>query len=459
MSAAVTTRPRATVVIVNYNGEHLLGPCLAAVRAQTTPAHDFDVVVVDNASVDQSVALIEREHPWVRVIRSDRNYGFAGGNNIALRQLDTEFAVLLNTDTTVERDWLAALLARFDDDADGRVAAVTSKILFMPRFIELGLHTDAFRPGGADPRVLGVRVFDVEVDGESVADKLLWERLSYGPETAGREHFWWTRPDGTVLLPVSARHGESLREPLKLRWRWTADRSKNVRLDWPGGETTVTVDPEQGWAEVVLPAGVPTLDVINNAGGMVFQDGYGADRGYQQIDDGRFDAAEEVFSACGASVALRMAAARSVDWFDEDFFLYYEDTDLSWRLRLEGWRIWYEPRAVVRHIHSATSLEFSPQWTFYTDRNRLLMLTKDAPVALAIGQVVRYLVTTASMIVRSARLGIAMRRRPPLGHLRVRGRVLASFIGLCPAMVRRRRAINRSSTVPRAALRSWLVAR
>ena len=56
------------------------------------------------------------------------------------------------------------------------------------------------------------------------------------------------------------------------------------------------------------------------------------------------------------------ATGREVGWFDDDFFLYYEDTDLSWRLRADGWAIRYQPTAVLRHLHSASSTEWSPLW-------------------------------------------------------------------------------------------------
>ena len=91
-----------------------------------------------------------------------------------------------------------------------------------------------------------------------------------------------------------------------------------------------------------------------------------------------------MFNACGNGMAMRTAAGREVGWFDDDFFLYYEDTDLSWRLRPRGWAIRYEPTAVLRHLHSASSTEWSPLWIFHVDRNRLLMLTKDATAPLAL---------------------------------------------------------------------------
>ena len=72
--------------------------------------------------------------------------------------------------------------------------------------------------------------------------------------------------------------------------------------------------------------------------------------------------------------------------FDPDFFLYYEDTDLSWRLRAAGWTVRYEATAVVRHAHAASSDTRSRLFRFYDDRNRLLMLIKNAPAGLASGR-------------------------------------------------------------------------
>ena len=101
--------PRATVVVVNWNGERWLRPCLDALAHQSVT--DFQTWVVDNASTDGSVALLEREYPHVRVLRNDRNRGFAGGNNTALREVTTPYAVLLNNDAT-PRGGLAGAAAR-----------------------------------------------------------------------------------------------------------------------------------------------------------------------------------------------------------------------------------------------------------------------------------------------------------------------------------------------------------
>ncbi|HEY2167272.1 MAG TPA: glycosyltransferase, partial [Jatrophihabitantaceae bacterium] len=118
---------RATVVIVNYNGAHLLGPCLDGLRKQDLPADSFHTVVVDNASADSSLDLLHGEYPDVEIIASPVNTGFAGGNNLALRRLETDVAVLLNNDAVPEPSWLRELLSAFDAPGAERVGAVTGK--------------------------------------------------------------------------------------------------------------------------------------------------------------------------------------------------------------------------------------------------------------------------------------------------------------------------------------------
>ena len=71
----------------------------------------------------------------------------------------------------------------------------------------------------------------------------------------------------------------------------------------------------------------------------MLRDGSGADRGFQEVDEGQYDEPAEVFTACGNGMALRTAVGREMGWFDEAFFMYYEDTDLSWRWRSRGWSV------------------------------------------------------------------------------------------------------------------------
>ena len=432
---------RATVVVVNWNGAHLLPACLEALRRQT--AMDAHVWVVDNASSDGSRELLARDFPEVRVLANPDNRGFAGGNNTALVEVTTPYAVLLNNDARPEPTWLEHLLAALE--ADDRLAAVTSKVVFAPRFLPLQLATTGFSPGVHDPRELGLRIASMSVDGDDVTERVLWERLTYGPEGEGAARFRWTRPAGELLVPVE---GDRDHEVVV---RWAAETTKEAEL----AGMMLPVTPELTDVTVTVPADTPTVDVVNNAGSIVFTAGYGADRGFQDIDAGQYDKPVDVFALCGCAVAFRTSAGASVGWFDEDFFLYYEDTDLSWRLRAAGWGIRYEPTAVVRHIHAASSVEWSPRFVFHTDRNRLLMLVKNASAARALREVGRYPLTTASVGVRALREARLTRRRPAVRPTLMRLKVLLSFLRLLPAMLAKRRRAPK--VVSRAELEKWLV--
>ena len=432
---------RATVVVVNWNGAHLLPACLEALRRQT--ATDAHVWVVDNASSDGSRELLARDFPEVRVLANLDNRGFAGGNNTALVEVTTPYAVLLNNDARPEPTWLEHLLAALE--ADDRLAAVTSKVVFAPRFLPLQLATTGFSPGVHDPRELGLRIASMSVDGDDVTERVLWERLTYGPEGEGAARFRWTRPAGELLVPVE---GDRDHEVVV---RWAAETTKEAEL----AGMTLPVTPELTDVTVTVPADTPTVDVVNNAGSIVFTAGYGADRGFQDIDAGQYDEPVDVFALCGCAVAFRTSAGAEVGWFDEDFFLYYEDTDLSWRLRAAGWGIRYEPTAVVRHIHAASSVEWSPRFVFHTDRNRLLMLVKNASAARALREVGRYPLTTASVGVRALREARLSRRRPAVRPTLMRLKVLLSFLRLLPAMLAKRRRAPK--VVSRAELEKWLV--
>jgi GT2 family glycosyltransferase len=446
--------PLVTVVVLNWNGAHLLPDCLDGLAAQDLPEGQMAIWVVDNNSGDGSLELLAERYPWVRAIANPSNDGFAGGNNVALREVATPFVALLNNDARPEPDWLRRLLEPFAGPGAERLGAVSGKIVFLPRFLAVELATPGFVPGTLDTRELGVRIYRVTVDGADVTERVLWDRVAYGPEGEGPGRFRWTRPAGMLLIPVDRDPG-----PLRLGLRVAAETTKPVELTWAGGSGGGKAEPEPVELEVEVPAGVRLVDVLNNAGSMVFRDGYGADRAYQELDRGQYQTPEEVFAFCGGSVCLRTGALRQAGVFDDDFFLYYEDTDLSWRLRSLGWRIRYQPAAVARHIHSASSVEWSPLFVFHTDRNRLLMLTKNARAGLAAREVLRYPLTTASLALRELARARHTRRRPPVRPTLLRLRVLGSYLRLLPAMLVRRRRIAARAAVDRKRLERWLVLR
>jgi GT2 family glycosyltransferase len=449
------TGPLVTVVVLNYNGGRRVPGVLEALAAQDLPDGQVAVWVVDNASSDGSLELLRRDFPWVRTIANPTNDGFAGGNNVALREVTTPFVALLNDDAYPAPDWARRLLEPFQREGAERLAAVSAKIVFLPRFLPVELATPGFNPGTLDTRELGVRVYRITVAGEDVTERVLWDRVAYGPEGEGPGRFRWTRPAGMLLVPVDG----PAEAPVRVGLRLAAEATKPVELAWPGGGASVKAEPDPVDVEVQVPQGVDRVDVLNNAGSMVFRDGYGADRAYQQLDRGQYQRPEEVFAFCGGSVCFRTEALREAGLFDEDFFLYYEDTDLSWRLRTLGWSIRYQPSAVVRHIHSASSVEWSPLFVFHTDRNRLLMLTKNARAGQATREVLRYPLTTLSLALREAARSRHTRRRPPLRPTLLRLRVLGSYLRLLPVMLARRQRLAARARVGRRHLERWLVLR
>ncbi|GIG20187.1 glycosyl transferase [Cellulomonas chitinilytica] len=337
-----------TVVVVTWRARELVLRCLDSLATQVLGDLRMDVVVVDNDSRDGTAEAIAAQHPDVRVIVSSENRGFAGGNNLALREVTSPVVVLMNNDAVPDPRFVASLAGRLMA-APEDVGVVTGRVLLAARF------------RAADPGDTGV------VEG----------------------------PDG----------------------RWVADADGDVVL-------------------------------VNSTGNQVRTDGYGVDRGWLARADLHHPAAD-VFGFCGAGAALRLSALRDVGLFDEDLFLYYEDSDLSWRMRLAGYRVEYAEDAVLHHDHAASTREGSDLFLFYDWRNRLLVLAKNATPGLAWRSPARFVLTTAS---------VALRRTATTRQVRVRLRVLASYLRLVPTMLSKRRTIGRDARVPRAVVERALVA-
>ena len=116
---------KVAVVILNYNGRKMLEDFLPCVVANTN-GELAEVVVADNKSTDDSVAMLRERFPGIRLILNDQNYGFAGGYNKALEQVDAEYYVLLNSDIEVTSGWIEPVIDFMELNRD--VAACQPKI-------------------------------------------------------------------------------------------------------------------------------------------------------------------------------------------------------------------------------------------------------------------------------------------------------------------------------------------
>ncbi len=115
-----------SVIIPNWNGKDLLGPCLESLYRQEF--NDFATIVVDNGSHDGSVAFVQKNFPQVTIIRFEENRGFSAAVNAGIVASNSAYVALLNNDTLVQPRWLKELVGALDANAE--VASVASKILF-----------------------------------------------------------------------------------------------------------------------------------------------------------------------------------------------------------------------------------------------------------------------------------------------------------------------------------------
>ncbi len=116
------------VVILNWNGLGMLQTYLPTLIERTQCPGAF-IVVADNGSTDGSVAWLEEQHPEIRTLRFDQNYGFTGGYNRALREIDADYYVLLNSDIEVGEQWLEPLVGFMEEHPD--VGICQPKVLSM----------------------------------------------------------------------------------------------------------------------------------------------------------------------------------------------------------------------------------------------------------------------------------------------------------------------------------------
>lgn len=456
--------PWVSVIVVNYNGAHYLTTCLDALSAQTYPAERLEIIVADNGSTDTSRDLVTTAYPGVLFLENGANLGFTGGNNAAIRRARGELVVLLNNDTAPDSAWLEGLVATAL--AHPEAGAVTGHSRLFYDQVTLTWETETIQVPG-DPRPLGIRCYQVETGLPGGVVQYL--EGFHGRESApSGEGFRWSAGAARLGIPVPPGEGDwgirlrlaaGVGDGFPQRLRIGVPQGARVEWTLPSGE------PREYGLTIPAAARREARPLVQNAGSQVFKTGAGRDRGtyvrnfemFFEEDRGQYARVEEVFSGCGANLLLRRTMLDDVGLLDEDFFMYYEDTDLCWRARLRGWKVLYAPQAVIRHIHCGTSQKWSPQFVLYTDRNRLAMLFKNSDWSIIAREWSHYLgkVAYRSLCAAAGRT------------LRGRGRALPPYEGaqrraagelLCrlPRLWSQRRAIQRSRRVPRAAIRAWL---
>lgn len=122
--------PRASVIVVTYNGLEMTQACVESLLRKTAYG-DWELIVVDNHSSDGTVEYLQSlaaRYPFVRIVRNDANRGFAAANNQGARLATGDIVVLLNNDTVVTQGWLGRLVRHLSDDTVGMVGPVTNNV-------------------------------------------------------------------------------------------------------------------------------------------------------------------------------------------------------------------------------------------------------------------------------------------------------------------------------------------
>ena len=120
------TEPLVSIIILNYNSGNLLVNCIDSIKKSSYS--NYEIIVVDNASDDDSITLCKERFSDINLVRNKKNLGYSEGNNIGIKEAKGEFLVVLNPDTVVEQNWLDELLGAYQTHGEG---------LYQPKLLAL----------------------------------------------------------------------------------------------------------------------------------------------------------------------------------------------------------------------------------------------------------------------------------------------------------------------------------
>lgn len=339
-------RKSVRVVIVNWRTPLLTERAARSLWPQLQAGDEL--VVVDNASAsadprDNSLAHLRQLGAQLGsagparfgLVQSRRNGGFGYGVNLGARNLRQDALVLLNSDAYALEGFVDALTAPLGHDL---VEATTARLLLEGRW---RLVDDGAKP--ANPQAHDA----VGPDSPSAV-----EPGAVGPDS----------PD--VGAPDSPSAVEAQAEPA------AGDPQSTGSAQLRGLDGGVWISDPSG------------VELINSTGNLVDACGNGYDRSWLAPAKQEHDS-PEVFGICGGACAISARAWRQLGGMRQDLFMYYEDTDFSYRLRRAGYSVKYVRQAQARHAHAASSDSASAAFTTWNTRNRLRVAARYAPASVA----------------------------------------------------------------------------
>ena len=345
-------RKSVRVVIVNWRTPLLTERAARSLWPQLRAGDEL--VVVDNASAsadphDNSLAHLRRLGAKLGsagparfgLVQARRNGGFGYGVNLGARNLRQDALVLLNSDAYALEGFVNALTAPLGHDL---VEATTARLLLEGRWRLVG---DGAEP--ASPQPPGA------VEQASPQSSSPQPPGAVGPNAPSGAESADPQSPGAVEAQTAPTAGAT-----------HSTGSAQLRgLD--------------GGIWVSDPSGV---ELINSTGNVVDACGNGYDRSWLAPAKQEHDS-PEVFGICGGACAISARAWHQLNGMRQDLFMYYEDTDFSYRLRRAGYRVQYVRQAQARHAHAASSDSASEAFTTWNTRNRLRVATRYAPASVA----------------------------------------------------------------------------
>ena len=361
-------RKSVRVVIVNWRTPLLTERAARSLWPQLRAGDEL--VVVDNASAsadphDNSLAHLRRLGAKLGsagparfgLVQARRNGGFGYGVNLGARNLRQDALVLLNSDAYALEGFVDALTAPLGHDL---VEATTARLLLEGRWrlVDDGAKPpnpqapSAVKPASpqsSSPQAPG------GVKPASPQSSSPQPPGAVGPNAPSRAESADPQSPGAVEAQTEPTTGAA----------HSAGSAQLRGLD--------------GGIWVSDPSGV---ELINSTGNVVDACGNGHDRSWLAPAKQEHDS-PEVFGICGGACAISARAWRQLNGMRQDLFMYYEDTDFSYRLRRAGYRVQYVRQAQARHAHAASSDSASEAFTTWNTRNRLRVATRYAPASVA----------------------------------------------------------------------------
>lgn len=352
-------RKSVRVVIVNWRTPLLTERAARSLWPQLRAGDEL--VVVDNASAsadphDNSLDHLRRLGAKLGsagparfgLVQARRNGGFGYGVNLGARNLRQDALVLLNSDAYALEGFVNALTAPLGHDL---VEATTARLLLEGRW---RLVDDGAEP--ASPQAPSAVKPASPQSSSPQPPGAVGPNAPSGAESAD--------PQSPGAVGPNCPGVEAQTEPTTGATH-SAGSAQLRGLD--------------GGIWVSDPSGV---ELINSTGNVVDACGNGYDRSWLAPAKQEHDS-PEVFGICGGACAISARAWRQLGGMRQDLFMYYEDTDFSYRLRRAGYRVQYVRQAQARHAHAASSDSASEAFTTWNTRNRLRVAARYAPASVA----------------------------------------------------------------------------